>query len=934
MTDPSTAFFAAALAAGIVEGSSVLRHYAGLHCVDSETNEINGNQPPRPHQDGASSSNIIQPSVSLPSFAAYSILYGMASVPLGVIGASPGVGFLPKRLRGATLHAALDATQNVAKRYEAETTKLSNDKNHANLDSEESNKISEKSSIQNANKTVNDLVATLARPSSSEMQSASPSSTESSAPVIAGTGRGMGRLLRQENMKKITAMHHQSNYNEPGSRLRNGPKSADAAESTNGSSSENNPHPELGGAINYASNHQKIRLSDTEQIQRTQSIPRTPRFTAKFSTLLSTLDGSPLPTSMAEAMRRSRILFIGAGLVSLALSRNHYTHNQMNDYGESNDGGNKVGFHQVKHHETNNDMALRMRLRKGMSSSGTSFMTGIFSPEDSLSQIISRDHVDSLRNFTWQILCDAISTSLEWMKSYVGVDLNKSPFRWIAEWKSKQVRGSGGVVDTRPIALRLVMDERQLPMLTLSNNNDVQSEQKSDSSFLLLPILCPGCCIRDYRNCPSGFWALGSSPKDWTLLPLEQSWLHRSQQQENNDGDKESSMPPSLIIEANTAGPLRDMLRRRYGDGLGNESKQSSELENDSSSFDRIRFCTRILQNLLFERFGPFTTTSDDKTAGNDHVMTTSIIIRSHEIGPNCDEIESIATTAINVYALDVLRSAIFSEVTRISKNPFATYCHEPHNKSASHVHTGLDNNQQYFFATENELTSEDSKTASNSKRNKIWDIALTTVDVLGTSIRHLTISTYRFATAITDVFVTQKSKPKKSHMYVEKNTFSNMIHVVSRHNSLSKWISENFLPRGWKVNDCVTYGGSTDIKNVGGVVLVYGSNDMDTCEIACSILERNHRLVLNDDTKLILLLDEMSNHCFVEGVVKSVCDRVFGSTNFRDKLTILCTSSIYEETFAVVKECLASGMTPHEANLQLIKSLSAGELVTYSNTQ
>mmetsp|Transcript_25780 Transcript_25780/g.52748 ORF Transcript_25780/g.52748 Transcript_25780/m.52748 type:complete len:293 (+) Transcript_25780:3-881(+) len=281
------------------------------------------------------------------------------------------------------------------------------------------------------------------------------------------------------------------------------------------------------------------------------------------------------------------------------------------------------------------------------------------------------------------------------------------------------------------------------------------------------------------------------------------------------------------------------------------------------------------------------------------------------------NEMKSSPTNKIYIDALEILESAVLNEVTRISRIPTASHSQKPHDKSASHIYASLDGNL-------NESTSDDTKTLSNSNRSKTWDIALTTVDVLGTSIRHLTISTYRFATAITNVFVSHKRQPQKSHLDVEIDTFHKKIHVVSRHSSVPKWISEIFSSRGWKVNDCVTDGNRIDNKFDGGVVMVYGANDMDTCEMACTILECNPHLGMNDDTKFILVLEETSSQSFAEGVVKSVCDRIMGSRSYVDKLTILCTSSIYEDIFTFIRQCLSKGMSPSEAHLQLKKSTSA----------
>ena len=94
-TDPSSLFLAAALAAGLFEGSSVIHYYR--HAL--QQGDVSDND----SSDNANNDNdaAVVPSMSI--IAAHSLLYGVASVPLGIVGASPGLVFLPKSLSSSII---------------------------------------------------------------------------------------------------------------------------------------------------------------------------------------------------------------------------------------------------------------------------------------------------------------------------------------------------------------------------------------------------------------------------------------------------------------------------------------------------------------------------------------------------------------------------------------------------------------------------------------------------------------------------------------------------------------------------------------------------------------------------------------------------------------------------------------------------------------
>ena len=140
MSDLPSLFLTAAFTAGIIEGASVLRYHRNAL-------ESNENSP------------------ATLKIAAYSTLYGAVSLPLGVIGASPGTAFYPK-----ALELSIGSHHNV--------DKMNRDK-HAVFTASSEN-------------------ATLENGLPREMQIRSSSSTP-----VTGSGRGIGRRLREENLKKM-----------------------------------------------------------------------------------------------------------------------------------------------------------------------------------------------------------------------------------------------------------------------------------------------------------------------------------------------------------------------------------------------------------------------------------------------------------------------------------------------------------------------------------------------------------------------------------------------------------------------------------------------------------------------------------------------------------------------------------------------------------
>jgi hypothetical protein len=204
MSDPSSAFLAVAFVAGIIEGSSILRHHkSALRTSEAPT--------------------------SL-SIAAHSFLYGAVSLPLGVIGASPGNAFYPNALKQP---------------INAQESSISDE-------------VQEKIDLSSKTEDAKDNGAL----AEAQIQHSSG----------AGTGRGIGRFLRDKNLKKT---HH------------------------------------------GISQHQELTRPVAGHLTNTPIKLR----------LISTLDGHALPTPLSEAMRRSRCLFVGAALISFGIikcvSSNH-----------------------------------------------------------------------------------------------------------------------------------------------------------------------------------------------------------------------------------------------------------------------------------------------------------------------------------------------------------------------------------------------------------------------------------------------------------------------------------------------------------------------------------------------------------------------------------------------------------------------------------
>lgn len=213
MSNPCSTFLAVAFVSGTLEGSSVLRHHRAALRTSEAPSSL--------------------------SIATHSLLYGAVSLPLGIIGASPGVAFFP----------------NALKRPIKQESSIS--------DTLQENKIDVSSKTEDASKN-------------SELTEAQIHSSR------AGTGRGIGRFLRDKNLKKTYSISQQQELARP------------AAE-----------HLTSSGL------HCQTKL----------------RF-------ISTLDGHALPTPLSEAMRRSRFLFVGAALISFGIRKSVSNNETANESDE------------------------------------------------------------------------------------------------------------------------------------------------------------------------------------------------------------------------------------------------------------------------------------------------------------------------------------------------------------------------------------------------------------------------------------------------------------------------------------------------------------------------------------------------------------------------------------------------------------------------
>ena len=244
-------FLAAAIAAGFVEGASVLsfhrRRTSALLSSKIDDSSNNNNFATQNRNDNTVA---IAPSVSM--FAAHTVLYGIVSIPLGIVGASPGIAFLP---------------HTITSRYSHDSKVVVSPEENDNCESGQRT-VKENGQL--------DLY---------------PSPPIATTPDIHGN-RNLGWVLRQENSKKISTHNKWTR-----------PSFSDLE------SSSSMPNMKLG--VNTTTAH-------TSMVQPTTAM----RY-------IATLDGVPLPTALAESMRRARCLFIGAGLISYAIAEYYLSDQQQ-----------------------------------------------------------------------------------------------------------------------------------------------------------------------------------------------------------------------------------------------------------------------------------------------------------------------------------------------------------------------------------------------------------------------------------------------------------------------------------------------------------------------------------------------------------------------------------------------------------------------------
>lgn len=251
-----TTLFAAAWAAGIVEGASVLVKGANQDKEATELAAAVAAEPPSAEQ---------QPSVALasvPQLIFPAVLYGTISLPLGLIGASPGpttIGYLPFAPKMDGLYFRQQHHQQAQLLPPGMPPQVP-------LATPPKQPPKPRQPLRSATSTVNRTVAKPSVESNSEQQQQ----------LTPKKGKRRVDLLREENR-----------------------------------------------------NRQKLRSAAPATAAPLPAPAAPPKVVARLSIktatpmpgyFIATLDGQALPTPLAEAMRRTRFLLVGAGLATLALS--------------------------------------------------------------------------------------------------------------------------------------------------------------------------------------------------------------------------------------------------------------------------------------------------------------------------------------------------------------------------------------------------------------------------------------------------------------------------------------------------------------------------------------------------------------------------------------------------------------------------------------
>ncbi|KAL7515344.1 hypothetical protein ACHAWX_000814, partial [Stephanocyclus meneghinianus] len=764
MSDPSSAFLAAAFVAGVIEGSSVLRYYRKVA-----------------HEDAASS-------VTTPCFAAHVVLYGAVSLPLGLIGASPGVAFCPRSLKPSiTAHASVNSqhVQSLEKHNEAV-------------------KASEGGVSHN-----------------SELRD-----TFTASPLVSGTGRGIGRILREENLKKT--MHSTNSYHHR----------RDVGE------------PSVLGAVAAESNLAPAS-SRCDELLFSQN--------STLSRYVATLDGRSLPTPLSEAMRRSRCVFIGAALVSLAVTQYLATVHQ-NKMFQASDGvacGLIVDENGRIDHTHNSK--LTRRLRADIASEAVAHRESINRYVSSFDLI--RYRVKSFSEKAQKVALNGLCNAVETLESRFGRSLDFTPFNWLIHWKNTVSSCQNDPVECRPIAIRLIMNDDKishsfssplsrggfcyssLPWLspTKKEDNDYGGHEKH-SPFFVLPLFISGYQGLSYHLNKSSHpsWMLEFEPRPFNELPINSSWLLSNVQKKGVNtvqGEYSKSSTHStnnsssrlLVVEANTSRSIHEVLRRRYA-----EKNTNLNVNNDLVTAANVVAFARMLLNLARAKSFDYTKT----------VTASTILIHCEDQVALKDQQLQSWNQLISINAFDLLKWALIASINNICNN------HEQVEKvipdDVASENTSETSGVSYEFISNG--SSDDKDVAA------LWTI----VDVLGTSIRRLFQSTYRIASTVTILGQQQTLSGNKAEHKKKMTNIPKVIHVVSSCESATKWLEETLSNRDWKVKAFQPNDFFKNEISSGGILFILGKNDLETCELASSIIECP-AIWRHPNTKLLISLNDPS---------------------------------------------------------------------------
>lgn len=747
MNDPSSAFLAAAFAAGIVEGSSIIRHYRRAFNYNNAPSSIN--------------------------VAAHSVLYAGVSLPLGIIGASPGVAFYPKALK-----LCIDAV-------EVHQVQAKHDMPARVLEDEDASR-------------------------ESEMQKTTMTSTAS--PHVAGTGRGIGKMLREENLKKIHSHTHQLEQLEP--------------------ATEN-----IAAAAHL----------------HFQSLTPPSSSSSGLSRYISTLDGRTLPTPVSEAMRRSRGLFVGAAFVSFSVMK-FMSINTMSDR-QSNEHIAEAIVNENGEVDHNHGIELQKRLATDVdvvaASSDLPSNKILYAYKQVKAKVLNR-------------LLEAITKVEEQLLVNRSED---SPLKLLYNWKE-----TISSKNSRPIALRLVLnEENKMPFVSpnskslfpwLTTETENRNRQRKNNPFFVLPIYySDNDGIGSNHNIYNPRWQFDHEQKSLNELPIGPSWLLKTI-------DANQALTNKLIMEANICPSIHQLLQHGKGDSQNLVETQPSH---------EVDMISRMLDNLARSR-------CQDST---QNISSSTIMI--------CDKetVARIPTNSVCLDGLDVLRWSIICTINKMSSPAF---------NIDNQTSTAADKDDS--GTTGARITTRLTKYVTGKETSSSWSVIDVTT-VIGTSIRHLFQSTYRIASAVTFLGRPLESKISTTKVISES---SKVITVISPYKSTSAWLAKSLMSRGWKTI-AINPNHDMDSTIIRGIVLVLGRSDLETCEIARSLIEESESGINKDsDRQLLLLLDnskyEMLSHFF--GKIGT------------EKATILCTDRVYELAFAIVRSGLSRGMSSEEVQVEL----------------